>query len=285
MIRPKSPASASDVARFYDDHDFFYRRIWGEHLHHGLWVDRDDQSTVEQATNRLLYLTVRPLRLLPGQSVADIGCGYGASSRWLAESFGTKVTGLTVSGIQTNAARNQSAPSRGLVRIEARNWLENRLDDSSLDAAIAIESVAHMPDKLRFFQELHRTLKPGGKTALACWTAAPDPSAFGTGLLKAVCSSGRLTGIASIAQHENLATNAGLTVLGHKDVTHRVKRTWSIITRRTIAHLFSSGSFLRFAIHRTLRRPLSVCTLPQILLAYRTNTLRYHLLWVEKPGA
>lgn len=283
MIQPASPTTPSDVARFYDDHDFFYRHIWGDHVHHGLWNDRDDRSTVKQATDRLLYLTTKPLRLLPGQRVADIGCGYGASSTWLAESFGTEVLGLTLSGIQTNVARSRPTTSRGKVRIEARDWLDNDLDDASLDAAIAIESLAHMPDKPRFFQELHRTLKPGGKAGLACWIANPNASSFESFLLRKICAKGRLAGIGTIAQYEAFATDAGLKVLGQQEVTKHVERTWRIIARRALAGLFTNGKFLRFALRRAFHDPFSVFALPQLLVAYRSHALRYHFLWVEKP--
>jgi tocopherol O-methyltransferase len=283
LIEPSSPTTSNDVARFYDDNDFFYRRICGEHLHHGLWNDREDKSTVEQATDRLLYLTTRPLRLLPGQSVADIGCGYGASSTWLAESFGTEVLGLNLSGIQTNVARSRPTTRRGRVRIVLRDWLDNHLEPASLDAAIAIEALAHMPDKARFFEELRRTLKPGGKAGIACWTADPEASPFESWLLRRICTQGKLAGIGSIGQYRSLATGAGLEILDDQDVTKQVERTWKIIARRTLAELFTSGKFLRFTARRLLHAPLSAFTLPQLLLGYQNGALRYHLLWVRKP--
>ena len=44
----------SDVAAHYDDLDRFYREIWGEHVHHGLWTS--PRSTPEEATRSLIDL-------------------------------------------------------------------------------------------------------------------------------------------------------------------------------------------------------------------------------------
>jgi tocopherol O-methyltransferase len=37
MIVPRTVQTAESVARHYDTLDRFYREIWGEHVHHGLW--------------------------------------------------------------------------------------------------------------------------------------------------------------------------------------------------------------------------------------------------------
>ncbi|HXF62633.1 MAG TPA: hypothetical protein VNK95_13510 [Caldilineaceae bacterium] len=42
MITPNAPsppaALARQAARPYDELNPFYRALWGEHLHHGLWL-------------------------------------------------------------------------------------------------------------------------------------------------------------------------------------------------------------------------------------------------------
>lgn len=283
MIRPPSPPSSADVARHYDELDLFYREVWGEHVHHGAWLPGNDPAAVEEATRRLLYLTAKPLRLLPGARVADIGCGYGASSRWMAESFGVEVTALNLSGRQVNAARNAPPPHRGRVSYEVADWLDKVLPDSALDAAIAIESLAHMRDKPGFFEQLHRTLKPGGRAALACWTTATDLGVLDKFLLRRICAEGSLSGIGTIGAYRALATEAGLTILDDRDLTREVEPTWWIITRRVLRGALTRPPYLSFILKRALRRPIYLLTLPRLLLAYRTGALRYSLLWLRKP--
>ena len=45
-------ATPQDVAGHYDELDPFYRRLWGEHIHHGLWVH--GRETAEQAVVQLI---------------------------------------------------------------------------------------------------------------------------------------------------------------------------------------------------------------------------------------
>ena len=40
VIVPDIPQTAAGVAEHYDELDLAYRRIWGEHVHHGYWRDR-----------------------------------------------------------------------------------------------------------------------------------------------------------------------------------------------------------------------------------------------------
>ena len=52
MIMSRSPFQPGEVAAHYDDLDRFYREIWGEHVHHGLWQSRAE--TAEEATRHLI---------------------------------------------------------------------------------------------------------------------------------------------------------------------------------------------------------------------------------------
>ncbi len=82
MIRPKQPQTTPAVAAHYDELDSFYREIWGQHVHHGYWAT--GRETPAEATVSLIELLAERLSLRPGLRVCDIGCGYGATARYLA---------------------------------------------------------------------------------------------------------------------------------------------------------------------------------------------------------
>jgi hypothetical protein len=46
MIASRTPLHTSDVADHYDELDRFYRELWGEHVHHGLWRTGEEPPTV-----------------------------------------------------------------------------------------------------------------------------------------------------------------------------------------------------------------------------------------------
>ncbi|NIP95878.1 MAG: methyltransferase domain-containing protein, partial [Akkermansiaceae bacterium] len=156
LLVPRSQATPSDVARHYDRLGTFYRKLWGEHLHHGVWNDPSDRSSVGMATRRLLELTVAPLGIQPGTRLIDIGCGYGADAHWIAERLGAEVTGLTLSPHQVEVASHRRSSAKDRVRICLGDWLDNNQPAHSFHAAIAIESLSHMQDKPAFFRQLAR---------------------------------------------------------------------------------------------------------------------------------
>ncbi|TMO20595.1 cyclopropane-fatty-acyl-phospholipid synthase, partial [Pseudoalteromonas sp. S4492] len=54
-----------------------------------------------------LDLICRKLQLEPGQTLLDIGCGWGGLARYAAENYGVEVTGLTISKEQQQLAQER----------------------------------------------------------------------------------------------------------------------------------------------------------------------------------
>src|ERR1700723_2703420 len=86
MIIPNVAQTTASVAAHYDELDGFYREIWGEHVHHGYW--ETGRETATEAVVSLIELLADRLRLTSGLRVCDIGCGYGATARYLAAKHG-----------------------------------------------------------------------------------------------------------------------------------------------------------------------------------------------------
>src|SRR6185503_6154332 len=94
----------------------------GEHLPHGFWATGRESRTA--AADALVDLVAARLDLAPGQSVCDIGCGYGATAVRLAGRHGVHVTGVRVSAAQAAVGAARS-PARGSVSVLHRDWLAN----------------------------------------------------------------------------------------------------------------------------------------------------------------
>src|SRR5258705_2567816 len=120
MIIPAKEQTSAAVAQHYDDLDPFYRELWGDHVHHGLWTTGLENPA--QAVENLIACVARRLELDPGQHVCDVGCGYGATAQWLAEHHGVHVTGLTISAVQAQRASERSTGSSQL-RFLWRGWV------------------------------------------------------------------------------------------------------------------------------------------------------------------
>jgi tocopherol O-methyltransferase len=280
MIVPGAPPSAAAVADHYDELDPLYRRLWGEHVHHGLWTTgREDPATAVEA---LVDAVGDRLRLQPGASCVDIGCGYGGTARRLASTRGVRVTGFTLSGEQARQGAALAAAT-GAAEVELRvgDWLANDLPDAAADAAWAIESSEHMADKPRFFAEAHRVLVPGGRFVVCAWLAETGARGWKVRhLLEPICREGRLPSMGTREEYEAMARAAGFELVGYEDVSRRVARTWTICTRRLLRSVLVDRDTRRLALAG--RNRVFALSFPRLILAYRTGAMRYGIFTLVK---
>jgi tocopherol O-methyltransferase len=286
MIWPKVLQTTEAVAAHYDELDNYYREIWGDHVHHGYWVTQ--QEGVRDAVEALIDLLASRLDLAPGQQICDIGCGYGATARYLAARHDVNVTGLTVSGAQAKGARAKQAQTQikttGSVSVYQMDWLANALPSDGFDRSYAIESSEHMPDKQRFFDEAFRTLRPGGLFAVCAWLACDNPRPWEIRhLLEPICREGRLPSMGNETDYRLLAEKAGFDLLGVEDLSDRVSRTWWICAIRFLRRLVTQSRYRRFLTDRSEPNRIFAITLFRLLAAYRTRSMRYCLLTFRKP--
>ena len=106
-------------------------------------------------------------------AVLEVGCGTG---HWLAEIRASWAAGepRLLAGVEPAAGMlaraRQAAPAARLVRAqaEALPWR-----DATFDRVVCINALHHFADRLRFFAEARRILKPGG----ALMSIGKDPHA------------------------------------------------------------------------------------------------------------
>jgi tocopherol O-methyltransferase len=280
MISNRSEIQPADVAAHYDELDHFYREIWGEHVHHGLWQSKSE--TVDEATGRLIAVVADKARLKPGDHVCDVGCGYGGTARALAVDYGARVTGLTVSQAQHAHALDLDPAATNPTYLLC-DWLDNGLESSAFDVVIAIESSEHMTDLGAFFAEVSRVLKPGGRFVVCAWLTRERPRRWERRfLLEPICREGRLRGMGSALEYQQLAQAVGLTPVDFQDVSQQVKKTWPICVRRAVAGLLRDPSYRRFLLRGKSSNKIFGLTLLRIWLAYELGSMRYGILTALK---
>lgn len=136
---------------------------------------------------------------LTGADVLEAGCGRGgnlmACRRWFPLG---RCVGLDLSGVALRAVAHLGAPA---VHGDAELL---PFAPRSFDAVLCIESAAHYPDRLAFFNEVARVLRPGGWFLYAESSDEPTRAAVGRAL-----------------------TAGGLDLRFHADVGDRVRRHWA----------------------------------------------------------
>ena len=280
MIQPKQKPRLADIRSHYDELDSFYREIWGEHVHHGLWISgRESQG---EAVLQLSRLVAERARIQAGDAVCDIGCGYGATSRWLVSEYQAMVTALTVSKAQYDYAR-KIARGRRNPRYLCRDWLKNRLKKKSFDALVAIESSEHMASPAGFFAEAYRVLRPGGRLVVCAWLSRENPRETEIRyLLEPICREGRLHFLGTARDYRRTIQSAGFRSVHGKDLTSQVKKTWAICIRRAAWRIATDPGYRRFLWKSPSSNKIFAKTLLRMWAAYGLGSLRYALFTAVK---
>jgi tocopherol O-methyltransferase len=270
----------ADVARHYDVLDPYYRSLWGEHVHHGLW-QRGARSLAE-ATAALLHHVVDRGGIPDGADVCDIGSGYGATARFLAREIGARVTAVTVSPVQ-HAAALASPPVTPAPDYRLGDFLESALPSASFDAAIAVESLSHMPDLGATLGEVRRILRPGAPFVACVWLAGDDISGWRERhLLGPIRREGRLTRLSTAGEVESALRDAGFRLDGFDDLSRDVRRTWSVVVGRVVARLARDPEARR--VVAAGGEAVFARTVARIWLAYRVGAMRYGVFTARAPG-
>jgi tocopherol O-methyltransferase len=166
-MRPETRANNKEKVReHYDRMSPYYHALWGEHIHHGFWI-RGDESK-ETAQVQLIEHLAHVAGIPRGAKILDVGCGFGASSIYLARKYGAEATGITISQVQVEMA-NQAA---GKARVKAQFLLmdaEAMMFEDSFDVVWSVESISHYQDTPRFFASAAARLRPGGTLAITDW--------------------------------------------------------------------------------------------------------------------
>ena len=119
---------------------------------------------------------IRALKLLPGSSGLDVGCGYGAQAILLAEAVGPTghVTGVDISQKFLDYGRD-IVKSSGLlhcVSLEEGDMNTLPFDDNTFDWAWSASCVGYSPnDPLPALREMARVVKPGGRVIILVWSS------------------------------------------------------------------------------------------------------------------
>ena len=121
-----------------------------------------------EAAQREKYASLaRLMDLRPGQSVLEIGCGWGGFAEFAAKEIGARVTGITISREQFDFAR-QRMFSAGLADRADIQLIDYRDVRGRFDRVASIEmfEAVGMEYWPAYFGKIHEVLAPGGRAGL-----------------------------------------------------------------------------------------------------------------------
>jgi len=101
-------------AQHYEVPAEFFAHVLGPNRKYSSCFYRSGASTLQEAEEEALRQTVEHAGLADGQSILDLGCGWGSLSLWMARQFpGSKVVAVSNSHSQRMYIQGEAAARKG----------------------------------------------------------------------------------------------------------------------------------------------------------------------------
>jgi sarcosine/dimethylglycine N-methyltransferase len=234
MTRSLKNGAVAAAREYYnsDDADTFYRKVWGgEDIHIGLY--ESDIEPIFDASRRTVACMADLLgELRPVHHVLDLGSGYGGSARYLAASFGCRVTALNLSEVENERNREITRAHKldGLIDVVDGSFEEVPFEDGYFDVVWSQDAFLHSGDRAQVIREAARVLKPGG---IFIFTDPMQTDDCPEGVLQPILDRIHLETLGSPDFYREQCAQAGLLEIGFEDHTPQLARHYGRVLRET----------------------------------------------------
>jgi cyclopropane-fatty-acyl-phospholipid synthase len=192
-------AARRNVHHHYDLSVDFYRRFLDEDLQYSCaYFARPDMTLEEAQAAKKAHLAAK-LDLKPGQSVLDIGCGWGGLGLELARRAKASVTGVTLSTEQLAVARQRAAEA-GLAEQARFDLMDYRDVAGPFDRIVSVGMLEHVgaPYLAAYFEQVKRLLKDDGVAVIHCIASRDPPGVTQPFIRKYIFPGGYIPGLGEV---------------------------------------------------------------------------------------
>jgi cyclopropane-fatty-acyl-phospholipid synthase len=170
--------SKKNIAAHYDLSNDFYRLWLDDTMTYSSGLFGGDYTLTHEVAQSAKYERIlQQLNPQPGESILEIGCGWGGFAEHAARTRGVKVHGITLSREQLAFARARIARA-GLDHLVTLEFIDYRDVTERYDHVVSIEMFEAVGERFwpTYFKAVHDRLKPGRKAVIQAITI--DEAAF-----------------------------------------------------------------------------------------------------------
>jgi cyclopropane-fatty-acyl-phospholipid synthase len=168
LLRPNTRrGSQKNIHAHYDLGNAFYKLWLDPSMTYSAGIFATETTTLEESQFVKYDRICRELNLKAGQSVLEIGCGWGGFAEHAAKHYGVKVQGLTISNEQLAWGLDRMQ-ANGLSEQVKLSYCDYRDHQGQYDHVVSIEMIEAVGERYwpTYFRTINDCLKPGGSAML-----------------------------------------------------------------------------------------------------------------------
>ena len=181
----------------YDIGNDFYQLWLDDTMTYSCGYFASDDDTLTQAQKNKVHYILKKLHLKAGQTLLDIGCGWGELIIAAARNYRVKALGITLSSEQWSAVQKKIENSGldDLLEVKLIDYRE--LKDRKFDRIVSVGMIEHVgKDYLHeYFAQVNQLLNTGGLSLLHCITGIRDSGGTNSWIDKYIFPGGYIPNI------------------------------------------------------------------------------------------
>lgn len=160
---PMAVETAKANEQHYEVPAEYFHQVLGPRLKYSSTYWPSATTTLAASEEIMLQMTATRADIKDGQSILELGCGWGSFSLWVAEKFpSAQITGVSNSQSQ-RAWIEMQAKDRGLENLRIITADINSFEpNGKFDRIISIEMFEHMKNYEQLLQRISKWLNAGG---------------------------------------------------------------------------------------------------------------------------
>jgi cyclopropane-fatty-acyl-phospholipid synthase len=149
----------------------FYKYCLGKHLKYSSGYWNEGVTNIDTSERDMLELTCERAELKNGQSVLELGCGWGSLSLFMAEKFPQSDFTVVSNSRTQKLYIHEQAKVRGITNLQVITVNINDFKlDKTFDRVVSVEMFEHMRNYQKLMGLVASFLKPDGKLFVHIFT-------------------------------------------------------------------------------------------------------------------